>query len=286
MQYSMNKSVVDDLKTKFGPVEFYTGPFKTFPGNWFLLELKPMPLNSEINDVASDICRNGSVKVNKGKVKHHLDNCDRESHSFSSKLRHVEKIISDLKDEKYYIAVHPGDENILNGQPIAISIKPEINYIKYPDHPHLNAGAKDVSMEGFNFYLPNSLCYTDDPKQLGTDTVDRMLFAFDLITIWLFRHQIWLKTREVYGKGTWIGPEAASFPPYIYPKILNPLGKCRCGKNEKYGNCHRPYDIKKLRKKAKQNNRINLKHQTYGSWRKNIYDPQSRSLKVLKNILL
>jgi hypothetical protein len=59
----MDKNVVDDLKSKFGPVKFFSGPFKTIPGNWFLLELNPIPLNSEIKDVTSDICRNASVKV-------------------------------------------------------------------------------------------------------------------------------------------------------------------------------------------------------------------------------
>jgi hypothetical protein len=288
----MDKNVVDDLKSKFGPVKFFSGPFKTIPGNWFLLELNPIPLNSEIKDVTSDICRNASVKVSNGKVKHDYDNCDQENHSFSSKSRHVEKIISDLKDKKYYIAVYPGDEKILNGQPIAIPLKPEINYIRFPDHPHLNTmGAKDVQIDGFNFHLPDSLCYTSDPNELGTDKSKRLLYAFDLITIWLFRHEIWLKTKESYGKGTWIGPEAARFSPYIYPQILNPLGKCRCGKNKKYVDCHRSYDMKKLRKMKKKNNKISLNsgrisYQTAGSWENNICNPQKRSLDILQNILL
>ena len=292
MHYQMNKQVVSNLKEEFGPVEYHSGSFKRLPGNWFLLKLNPLPPEEEIELVVSDICQAKHVSVYEGQVRH-SDKCNNQEHKFSTKMRKVKKALGEIKDEYFFVAVYPGKIDSLNNQPVAIPLEPEINYAIYPDHPHLNE-YRITQVEGVDFFLPPSLCYTDTPCDLGDDQYERLLAAFDLITIWLFRHQVWLAMRKQNLKPIWIGPEADLLPPEAYPKILNPQGKCRCSSQKKYLNCHMQYDLEKraekLCKASRENYpktlmRLKKKYLSPKRWENEIYKRQNFSLNILKNRL-
>lgn len=227
----MDSNKLERLISEFGPVKWFPNKILGLPREgWFLLELTPLPSLCEIKMVAADIDRGKTVTIDKGKL-YHYEDCREEEHNLPAKigraLRHV-------KEETFKVAVYPGSKNINNGQPVVIVLAPVINYEVYPDHLHLGI-AGNVSDKAF---IPGSLCYTANYKEFGEEE-DVMLYnIFSQIAIWLFRQQIWVATREIYGKGIWIGPQEGSLRPIDFFYNFNPSGICRCGSGRSYISCH------------------------------------------------
>lgn len=226
----------------FGPVNLVSKRVLGLPKeDWFVLQTSPTPEKKDIEKVTADIINDNEIFVKRGKL-HHADNCTSCSHELRSEVRSV---LDSIQNITFTVAVYRGwdglfeGQNLLYGQPIAVSLDPLITYETFPDHPHLNTS---YFVNG-KLVVPASLCYTDNTKGLG-ETEDMKLYnAFKYISIWLFRHQIWMETRKKFGKGIWIGPQVGGLPPGIYTMVLNPLGTCRCGSGLMYKSCHMPQDF-------------------------------------------
>lgn len=227
----MDINKLDRLTSEFGPVKWFPQSILDLPNEgWFLLELTPLPSPDEIEMVVADICLGKMVTVDKGKL-YHYESCKEEEHKVTTKLR---KALKHVQEETFKVAIYAGHKIINNGQPIVIVLDPDINYEVYPDHQHLGVAGRITSKA----FIPGSLCYTANYKEFGEED-DIMLYnIFSQITIWLFRHQIWIATREIYGKGIWIGPQEGSLRPIDFFYGFNPNGICRCGSTKSYIDCH------------------------------------------------
>ncbi|MCL4439164.1 MAG: SEC-C domain-containing protein [Firmicutes bacterium] len=233
----MRPEEIEKVIASFGPVRFYPNPFGVLGEVWFLLEARPTPPSGERFLVAADIRLDRIIRVDKDNgMVFHSPNCDAQEHILSKRLT---RVVENIADQTFYVAVFPGHPSVLSGQPIAIALEPVITYNDLPDHPHLNQGG----LIRKSFYLPDSLCYTNDPVGLGTNIVDRLLKAFVLICIWLFRHQIWMATRQLWGQGIWIGPQDPPLSRTLQVLHLNPSNICHCGSGAPYSKCHMMSDM-------------------------------------------
>ncbi|WP_442600455.1 hypothetical protein [Neobacillus sp. D3-1R] len=284
----MKREIIEQLQEVF-PAQWFPNPIKGHKElGWFLLEINPLPPLDELELVVADIIKDITVDVSWGKV-YHSNGCNWK-HSIPQL---VKKVIGNLEDQKFLVAVYPGKPGILGGQPIAVAIEPQINYVLYPDHPHLNVGHYTPHLNGKNFFIPDSFCYTDDPSKLGSDTYERLLTAFCKISVWLFRHQVWLETRKIMTQGLWIGLEGKPLLPNEYPLFLNPSGMCRCGSKKIYMDCHMHSDLDKeakvLANSSKKNadiikRQLIFKYAT--SWNNTKGIPQNEMLNQFKKSMI
>ena len=264
------------LELTIGPVAVYER-LSGVPGSgWLLIEASPLPHVTEKHMVAADIFKNGPVRIEAGQLRH-SGQCTFKGHNLP---KEVSKAVSTIIETKYIIAVYKGSSGVLEGQPVAIPLRPTISYIQYPDHPHLNTG-RLVSIEGESFYLPDSLCYTNSPKELGETDYGRIFEALIQVLMWLFRHEIWLATRSIKKPGLWIGPDVENDTPEICAGFLNPEGVCRCMSDKKYFDCHMPRDIQKLKKSVPEVVMLNDKNYAQLRWLTRIYGPQLGSIRKL-----
>jgi hypothetical protein len=206
-------------------------------GDWYLADINPFPYKKDLMAVLSDIEQGYNFTILDGKLAH-TQQCNNPEHNLSDEIR---KVVDTIKQQYYKIAVFDDRSNFLMGQPIVFIIEPEVNYLVYPDHPHLNAFS-------LRYGIPTSICYTDNPSLLGTyEGEDRILDALLFATEWVFRHQVWLETRKRYGRGIWIGK---SLEPSItqdsWLHLINPKGRCRCGSQKSYEKCCRNLDLLSL----------------------------------------
>lgn len=146
-------------------------------------------------------------------------------------------------------------------------------------------------MSGNYCAIPDSFCYTDSPKKLGVNLYERLENAIDQATMWLFSHQIWVETRKLQKEGIWIAPEAERFPDYVFPEFLNPQGYCRCGKKEKYKNCHFQSDFESMvhRNTLLMNVNVNEVRTrlliSINQWQQRIGKPQRQFIQNFEKIL-
>lgn len=282
----MNSSIslIKELQSEFGQVVEYKSAKGVTNEGWFLLEITPSPNSMELEQIVSDIDNVRPVGVQGGKLVH-LANCTASDHKVLQKA--VREALKHIEEKTFKVAIYVGRTGRMNleNQPIAIVIDPEISYITYPDHPHINVGGYDKVN---NFCFPDSLCYTDNPQQLGNTQKDRLLNAFDQISIWLFRHQVWEATRRYKKRGVWIGPEIGELLPSDYPAILEPGRLCRCGSDEKYKDCHSESDLLALVKKLSESNDIPLQqikgrilYDKLNVWERGVRLPKRDSLRQL-----
>ncbi len=203
--------------------------FRILSGEWYLLDITPTPVKSELRQVITGIENEREIAIEDGRLIFNKQ-CSNDSDEISEE---IELILEYLKPVSYKIAVFNNrNQNVLRGQPIAFSISPKIDFLNFPDHPHLNT--PNVQMG-----IPASFCYTDSPNMLGEFTSgDRMLDALLLITEWAFRHQIWQATRKKINRGCWVGKQLpTSIQNYHYPHFLDSNEKCHCGSGIKYKKC-------------------------------------------------
>ncbi|MEC1718410.1 hypothetical protein [Schinkia azotoformans] len=231
---------IQQLTEVFHPAKWVQG--KNSGEGWFLLEINPLPPEDQIELVVSDIESNKRVFVGyeTGKLYHSEHCASEEAHTIDERVKKALKL---LQNETFKVVVLPKSPELLATQPVAIAVEPEINYFLYPDHPHLNEDGTYNS----NFYFPHSFCYKHDHLKFreGKDLYARVLDAFEQISIWLFRHQVWVATRKLYGKGIWIGKGTPPLPDENFPRFLNAESDCRCGNKVKYKDCHMKADLYK-----------------------------------------
>lgn len=240
------------INETFGPVKWFNGRAAGLPGEgWFLLEISPISFTEDLPLIFADIHFDRELFVEQGTI-YHLQSCDL-NHKLPKRLRFIESVAKTLAPKKYKIAVHPGLQGILFGQPIAIAVEPVINYNVYPDHPHLNTGGHTL-YQGKKIFIPDSFCYQSDIAELYPDPVERYKRAFAYITIWLLRHMVWEESRVLLPKGYWLGLEEGELEPSNYIEVLNPAGLCRCRSGKRYGDCHLALDLKYEKRKLEQVN--------------------------------
>jgi len=204
---------------------------------WFRLEISPFPSPAELPLIISDIHGGHDIGVSYSDGHLFHDPGCLANHELDPDMdRIMRKVINTVKPRTFRLALLPGVPGVAHGQPLAVGLDPRLDYTSFPDHPHLNAG---------NGEHPDSLCYTDNIPALGATEMERISEAIRLISIWLFRHTIWQESRRYHSPGIWIGPAAPSdIQAADYPKLIDPEGRCRCGKSSKYKNCHLPGDLK------------------------------------------
>ena len=237
----MDNSLLSNLKSEFGFVKFRDGADTDLTKEgWFLLEITPFSSNQDNIQVVSDIMEGKPVDVKGGTIGH-LNTCGETEHRISSNI--VKKALRKVKPATFLVAVYTGQTEVMGKSPVAVVLEPDISYVKFPDHPHLNMGFYDAKRK---FYFPDSLCLAGREHDWGQDEKDRLLEVFCQISIWLYRHLVWVATREYKPKGEWIGPGADPLPGYCYPRHLNPHGECHCGSKKRYKDCHRLQDLQEL----------------------------------------
>ncbi len=272
----------------FGPLPWHPKPTRGDPDEgWLLLEATPLPPPEQLYIVISDICWNRLVFVGKDRRVYHSNNCTVTDHSIPKHIRKVvEKAIPLLTPETFKVAVNPGDPRNPETYPQAIALEPEISYRRYPDHPHLGIiYSFSNNLPNVRLFSPDVSCYIDHPTNLGIAFSDRLEEAIGKICIWLLRHQVWAATREFQKCGIWIGLGTAPRKPEDYPDLLNPFGKCRCGIDTMYIDCHMISDITQREKCTKQQART-LVQRYIKHWPTNTNRPQLQDIEKLKKLLL
>ena len=284
----MEQSDIKRLIHDYGPVKWVNKSVFGFRNEgWFVIDTIPLPPEDEVEKVILDIINDREIAYADGKVRHWHENAS--THYGKDNL--VTEVITSLKDNHFRIGVCSGnDDRFLEGQPIAISLMPTITYMDFPDHPHLNTGGYNGSV-----FIPDSFCYgyTVEPERYGTNEYEKYIRVFDETTLSLLRHQIWVAIRNRTGKGHWIGKhDTNGLPPLVYANVLNPLAKCRCGKQKRYLECHLPLDLSEVvnkRAKSEQKKRIEIQHelikQLLYTWKQRMYNPQKEMLNKLNRML-
>lgn len=218
-------------------VKVFIDDLGRFSGDWYFLKIKPTPSKQDIEKVVFDIIKGNSISFSnlEGKLMHDQD-CREINHVLPKCMK---RILKDIESQVFKIAIYDNPRNdLFFGQPVIISINPQISYTNFPDHPHLNLGVRGKD------FLPASLCYTDKPNEIGNMFGDRISDAIFYSIEWLFRHQIWEKTRENLGEGKWIGSASeSSIKNGEHLEVLNPVGLCRCSSGKKYAECCLVKDI-------------------------------------------
>lgn len=279
----MDQVVIKEIVDTFGPVKWIEH-IDGMPGKgWFLMEVTPLPPNDQIPLVVADIIANNDVLVNQGRL-YHNPNCQNTSHRIKDGI--VRHAIKNLQRQTFRIAVFsnvggvPLKVPLLMGRPIAIAIDPIISYSIYPDHPHLNMS--NPVLQRCNDYLPDSLCYMTET--LPTDDIERYLIALDTITIWLFRHQVWLATRELTHEGIWIGPQDGILDDECFAYRLDPAGRCRCNRGKKYEQCHQGIDTLKAHKRGWFVTNENGGRLTHVLWQSLVHVPEQKAILNLQAV--
>jgi hypothetical protein len=204
-------------------------------GVWFTFEVRPLPPTEQLQMVIADIDDDSGMYLLKDGIVTHSRECNKQTHKLNADLLAAAKAI---EPQTFRIAVWEGNDLVINGQPVAIALEPEISYEMYPDHPHISVGCL---LE--KYCIPDSICYTDNPKELGDEPYTRVLEAVQQVCIWLFKHQVWLASRKL-GKGIWIGPDVIAKEEEQFYYLRNPYGKCYCGRNMLYSKCHLDLNFK------------------------------------------
>lgn len=281
----MNTNQYNCLAQEFGPARWVPQHVFGFPQEgWFLLETTPCPPAGEIDMVVSDIVKNEFIHISNGRLSH-SKKCILKNHKLNPILQQA---ASNVKEETFLVAVYPG-YGLMNNQPAVIVISPTITYEKYPDHPHLNIGGFAIKNNRPIFYFPDSVCYGYNEQEYGSDEEERLRRTFAQVTIWLFRHQIWVETRKIESPGIWIGPHTGTISPEYFTNKLNPFGECRCGSHKRYADCHMPSDYTKSNKCTMQDAERLIKSNTLyfvDLWKKSVSLPQQYSISILSSALI
>jgi hypothetical protein len=87
-----------------------------------------------------------------------------------------------------------------------------------------------------------SIGFSIQPTFIVADTDVITIEAIRLVAIWLLRHMIWENCRRYVTPGIWIG-SAVPILSFDFPKVIDPNGHCRCGKQVEYKKCHMTQDL-------------------------------------------
>lgn len=242
-------------------------------GDWFLYETSPLPKEDELETVLSDIINDRMVHVSENGQLSHYKHCTCLQHILPD---NVKSVIKYLSNQKFRVAVWEGKYGLYSNQPIFIAFDPEISFLTYPEHPHLNACVLKGSPYKEN-YIPDSICYLTDHDSTISKS-DRIIESFALVSIWLFRHQVWELINETENK-QWIGPQEVNPIGIDFTRYYNPFEICRCGSKKKYCECHMESDYEKAYPGRKL---IKLKYAE--SWKKYRMDPQINGINQLSRI--
>lgn len=285
----MEQRIIQQLIADYGSARWISKSIFGFQHEgWFILDTTPLPPADEVEQVVTDIIQDSEIAFHNGQVMHWPECKNR--HVLKDQM--MKKALVSLEEQRFRLAVCTGDETILDGQPLVIALQPTISLMNYPDHPHLNHAGMIGSTK---MYLPDSFCYgfSKENDRYGPDLQGKFIRAFDDATLFLFRHQIWLATRNLMGVGKWIGTEHKNdWAPETFAAILNPVGRCRCGKPVRYMECHLPIDLKKpvaqqaeKFKKTKKEVEKDLIIKLSNTWVQRIGNPQANMQTKLKVML-
>lgn len=274
---------IAELLEAFGSIKWFEGHISGVPWQgWFLLEISPLPSFKTRQNVVADIINNQFVTVSEGRV-YHSENCSSVYHELPERFK---KALETVEDITFKVAVYKGHPELLGGQPVAVALEPAITYSEYSDHPHINT-CQITKIGGRECFMPDSICYIENPADLGDNEYMRLLNAFDEIVIWMLRHQIWLETRKQKIPGLWIGRAAPRDDRFMAVR-LNPDGPCRCGKRVTYRSCHMPADVTAIEKCSRQKAVEIIERYIIPArkWEINFETPQQVMMKKLRDFLL
>lgn len=234
----MDRELRDRLLSEVPGLKHYRLNTEGVPfGDWFVFETNPLPTPKEIEKVIADLQRDRDICLFENGTLGHSKNCRELEHHVE---KNIKKIINKIPDQKFRFAVWENTNGFYGNQPIVIALDPEINFNIYPEHPHING-----CIPANACYLPESLCYTDNPLALGNNIYDRTKEAIEQACIWLFGHQVWLATRQI-GKGIWVIPDVKADESRQFASHRSPFSNCRCGSKKKYIDCHLDLDFRRL----------------------------------------
>jgi hypothetical protein len=221
-----NKDICGD----YGPCKkTFIKNFGELTGEWYFISATPVRKCNDNEGIVSDIIQGIDITTYNGSV---IENDDGKGNKNTLSAK-IQNVISQLEEKTFIVAIYDNKSLAFKGQPLAICIDPLITFIDFPYHPHLNAAGKI-----YDTFIPPTICYTDNPENLGNLFGDRIYDAMHYITIWLYRHQIFEVFYSTYGDIKWIGLEVKDrLDNHVFVNQLNPFGDCHCGSGTKYVSC-------------------------------------------------
>lgn len=202
-----------------------------YDGEWFIVEITPLPLIEEIKNVVADLLVENVVSVHSSTRLSHFSRCKSKEHLVDD---YIEEIFDELEKVTYKVLIKApwriNGKDVLEGQPLVIVLDPIINHAKYPEHPHINTYVQEI--------LPSTLCYFEKYSSIKGMSLDKkVVFTVQATAFYLFKHQIWeiLKTKDIVTP--WIAPDGDSLDEIYMLSVLNPDGICFCGTGKKFRNC-------------------------------------------------
>lgn len=179
-------------------------------GNWYTYTISPLPLDDEIEKVYADIYYKDRDEFNiyeNGMIAHDSD-CMESNHELPCEIITE---IKNLERETFEIAIWDNPYGIMDNQPVFIPLTPQINHFIFNKNRHINAGGYRDDKNGkiIPFFIPESVCYESDFKSLGNRKAERIANAFDKVSLWLIKFQLWkkLEANSNYKSKTWLGNE-------------------------------------------------------------------------------
>lgn len=194
--------------------------------------IQPLKEPEEVELILADLDRDGVVDISlDGLVLH-----SRECHA----AHYLRQELQDLPplDEAFLLEAY-----LLNPEsdPLVFSRDPPITIEIYPDLPHL-------------FQNNSAICPVFGPDESWRPAVHTLADYLDQVSIWLVKFQVWLKTRERFGKGIWIGSDMGhDLETIAWMVRAYSRERCPCGSGRRYKDCHRKsqlFELSKYRKKA------------------------------------
>lgn len=173
-------------------------------GNWFHTIITPVSDNKDtVADVLRDLCCGiNSYEIIENGTVIHDDNKEKSSFCLSDDDK---RVIDKITSKEYNVIIWEGNENeryptLRN--PMFFVVKPEVNHVGFPNHPHLNPPFQTKE----TVLLPTSICYEYNFETLGHDKFEMMRNAYVTMCVWLFRHQVW-RLRQGEQLTRWPGSE-------------------------------------------------------------------------------
>lgn len=285
----LSKVDIEWLEAEFGgPVNWIDGALNGLPASWqgwAHVVISPLPSPKELKPVAEDICNDEYIRIEGGRLKH-SNLCTSKTHYITGVTNpsRIGQCLHTISDTAYNVAIYSNindgqSECLYLGQPLVVVFSPAIDYIRYPGHLHLNTGA---IVRETGHYMPDTLCYRKSFEELlALPLRERLLETLFEVSMWLYRHQIWVAS------GEWIGEHEPTLGPETFHHHLNPAGYCRCGSGKKYRACCMPRDTivgaSMFPKIDYRSNPETLLRLCSTSWDERVGKPQLRALELLKN---
>ncbi len=236
-------------------------------GDWYLINVNSIPAEN-MEGIITDIYLDKFIKIENGTIVRVIDDDILDLDTIKQGLNEV---VGQLENKEVtFLLFDNNNINLFNGQPLAFIVNPLINRSTVSYHRHINNGYfsvygssiidskmtspiffLDESNVGFNHVLryhiiPESICYIHDVEDLDVDGYSKLEVAYATMVAYIFRNEIFMKFYECHNEIFWLGAETP-FPEFAKGHLLsvNYYGKCHCGNDLSYKDCHFKIDFEK-----------------------------------------